>query len=168
MEGQGGACFPRQEAPGSPGARHSNEFEVQEGLWGHASHFPTLRFAEGSLHPPRGAARGTHRVAVPTTPDGTSPLTTIQSISGLPLAFTACIAGGFSLEICAPVAGIPHWCKAEEHEASTCRAHSPDTFQRPGLLLQLRQPRLQCSGQGSGRRSCWFVGAFSTRRPEER
>lgn len=154
--------------PGSPGARHSNDFEVQEGLWGHTSHFPTLRFAEGSLHPPRGAARGTHHMAVPTTPGGTSPLTTVQSVSGLPLAFTVCVAGGFSLEIHAPVAGIPHWCKAEEQEASTCRARSPDTFQRPGLLLRLGQPRLQCGGQGCGGHGCWFAGAFSTWRPKKR
>lgn len=38
-------------------------------------------------------------------------LTVVQSVSGLPLAFTVHAAGGLSLEIHAPGAGIPRWCK---------------------------------------------------------
>lgn len=46
--------------------------------------------------------------ALPTTPGRISPLTVVQSVSGLPPAFTVHVAGGLSLEIHAPGAGIPH------------------------------------------------------------
>lgn len=64
--------------------------------------------------------------ALPPTPGRMSPLTVVQSVSGLPPALPVHGAGGLSLEIHAPGAGIPRWCA--ECRVSTCQIqHSPET-----------------------------------------
>lgn len=145
--------FPRKEAPVRLKSGTAANFRLTHvGLKGQT--FPPGVWG-GALCPPRGVVGGTCHAspppcasplplsrALPTAPGRISPLTMVQSVSGLPSAFTVHVAGGVSLEIHAQGAGTP---TLTQHQGEQSK-HLQKPVWSPRFLPQIGQHRgLQCS-----------------------
>lgn len=162
--GPGRGVLPRREALArlrlgtAPSLRHTFR-EASEATPPTVS---TLRFGGGVLCPARGAVEGTE--LLPTVwlclqaRGRISPWTMAHSVSGLPSAFMVHAAGGLSLKIRVPGAGIPHGPSQgvlSKHERSPAQSQNLPGVQGSWDKLGSSE---HCSAvrEGPGGQGCWF------------